>query len=235
MQESMSELARKYREEMMQLYEKSHAGETVSAVPAAAPAAVTPAAVPSLPETDPEEFEEANEENAADSPFSDASETDGDGFEEPELPSYIRPSPPTMPEEWEAQQAYEARNTAEGKLRVVTATAQRAYPVPGARVAVFTHIGSKRHLSYLLTTNESGETPTVTLPAPPASLSQESKNVSPYALCDIEVYAVGFFRAKAVDVHIFAGIITRQVFELIPLPLFPGEDSGVAERAAGMQ
>ena len=127
---------------------------------------------------------------------------------------------PELPEEWTAQSDYENRNTAEGYLRVVTAAAESAYPVPDARVSVFTRIGGRLHLNYLMRTNENGETPTVSLPAPPAGLSQQPENPRPFAACEVRIAAKGFFPAQAGDVHIFAGITTRQAFQLVPLPLY---------------
>ena len=146
--------------------------------------------------------------------------------EEGALPSYIQPVGPQLPEEWAAQEAYENRNTAEGYLRVIAAAADSAYPVPDARVTVFTYIGKKLHLSYLLQTDENGETPTVPLPAPPADLSQEPENATPFASCDIRIAAKGFFKTQARDVHIFAGVTTRQEFQLVPLPITsePGDE-----------
>ena len=220
MQENLSELSRKYREEMLRLYGMRSQGMEDTpppgepAVPDEANEAEQPAAA-----------EEEIVEGEPDLPL--------DEDDDPVLPSYIRPSAPVFPEEWEAQKAYEERNTSEGKLRVVASTAGSAYPVPGARVAVFTEIGNKRHLNYLLTTDESGETPVVTLPAPSADLSQEAENVAPYALCDIEIFAYGFFRSEAEDVHIFPGITTRQVFQLVPLPLQSEADDSITQNSAG--
>ncbi len=201
MQENLSELAKKYQEEMLRLYGKRRQ------TPAEESAENSPE--PMLSEPEPETPE----------PETAGTEPEPEDFGDPELPQYIRPVPPQLPEEWTAQQEYEDRNTAEGYLRIITAAAESAYPVPGARVSVFTTIGKKSHLSYLLLTDENGETPTVALPAPPAGLSQEPENVRPYASCDIRIAAKGFFKTQATDVHIFAGITTRQVFQLVPLPL----------------
>ena len=187
MPENLSELAKKYRDEMLALYANRPAGEKSAPAPG--------------PEPEPENLPEP------------------DPYPEPVLPEYIRPEPPQLPAEWDAQAAYEKANTAEGRLRIVAAAADGAFPVPGARVLVYTRIGEKRHLNYMLLTDENGETPTVTLPAPPADLSQEPENTVPYAVCEIEIAAKGFFPTEAADVHIFAGVTTRQEFQLVPLPL----------------
>ncbi|MDE6657222.1 MAG: hypothetical protein K2J88_01415, partial [Oscillospiraceae bacterium] len=145
-------------------------------------------------------------------------------YEEPVLPEYIQPVKPILPKEWDAQEAYEQRNTAEGKIYIVASTADSAYPVPEARVTIYSQIGDKTVLNYLLKTDESGLTPVVTLPAPPANLSQEPENLKPYATYNIKIYAGGYFREEAKDVPIFAGITSRQVFQMIPLPLAVSED-----------
>ena len=225
MQENLSELAKKYQEEMLRMYgrRKPPAPEELPPNPdltgakpdAAADQPLSPSLAPLPPDADDAQYDAA--EDAVTLP------------EEPEdgaLPSYIQPVVPQLPEEWAAQEAYENRNTAEGYLRVIAAAADSAYPVPDARVTVFTYIGRKLHLSYLLKTDENGETPTVPLPAPPADLSQEPENASPFASCDIRITAKGFFRTQARDVHIFAGVTTRQEFQLVPLPITsePGDE-----------
>lgn len=234
MQKDFAELTRKYQEELLRLYEKKRTD-----TPALTERRTEDFPIPDYPAepeplvTEPvtEEPEQTTVPGQSEMPPEDAapmlpdaraelddhvsSGDDGD----PEVPQYIRPIAMPIPEDWGAQEAYERRNIAEGYLRVVTATAESAYPVPNAKVSVFTNIGNKAHLSYLLVTNESGETPTVALPAPAASLSQESGNIKPYASCEIHVAAKGFFKTKASDVRIFAGVTTRQVFQLVPLPL----------------
>ncbi|GEM_PF-142172 len=146
-------------------------------------------------------------------------------YEDPVLPEYIQPEIPSLPSEWQAQAEYDKRNTAEGELYIVAASADSAYPVPGARVTVYTRIGDSLQLNYLLVTDESGRTPVVKLPAPPASLSQDPDNPTPYAVCDIKIYASGYFREEARDVPIFAGVTSRQEFQMIPLPLAVDEDA----------
>lgn len=247
MQENFAELTKKYQEELLALYGRKQAQpqESPEAIPANAPEPevspepevipanapepevspepeVIPVNVPE-PETSPEpEVIPANAPEPEVSSEQEPTEQAADeGDSDPELPPYIQPVVMPIPEEWAAQEAYERRNTAEGYLRVITATAESAYPVPGAKVSIFTNIGNKSHLSYLLVTDESGETPTVALPAPEAALSQEPENAVPYATCDIRIAAKGYFKTKANNVRIFAGVTTRQVFQLVPLPLDP--------------
>ncbi len=231
MQEQLSELARKYQEEMLRMYGKRQPSEISPPIAADAPAAPVTQEMPDEPE--PTELPPEPEPLADEPDLPDPSENMAD-YGDPELPAYIQPTPPKLPEEWAEQEAYENRNTAKGYLRIVTAAADSAYPVPDARVSVFTRIGSVLHLSYLLLTNENGETPTVTLPAPPADLSQSPDNERPFASCEIRIAAKGFFRTQATDVHIFAGITTRQEFQLVPLPLYyEPSDGGIDPNEIG--
>ena len=174
---------------------------------------------PELPEPITEEFSEPE------LPEPITEEIPEEDFSDPILPEYIQPETPSLPSEWQAQEDYEKRNTAEGRLYIVAAAADSAYPVPDARVTVYTRIGDKIQLNYLLVTDESGMTPVVTLPAPPASLSQDPDNPVPYAVCDIKIYASGYFREEAREVPIFAGVTSRQEFQMIPLPLAVDEDT----------
>ncbi|MDE5563911.1 MAG: hypothetical protein K2I93_02050 [Oscillospiraceae bacterium] len=240
MQENISELAQKYRDEMLRMYgtRKPSAPEPPAVsepeqplyIPADAPADI-PADIPQTAETVDDTVRTAEDtvpteadvtdnitNNITDT--TDITDNTDTADEPPPLPSYIQSVPP-MPTQWAAQEAYENFNTAEGKLRVVAAVANSAYPVPGAQVTVCTHIGGRCYLNYILVTDENGETPTVPLAAPPASLSQLPETNIPYAVYDIHIFANGFFRSEALGVHIFDNITTRQEFQMIPLPIYP--------------
>lgn len=222
--ENFSELSRKYREELLRMYSRRKPPEEKSqelTLPVNAP----PAEIP--PEPVPEISE--NSETPENSEISEIPEPEEiqeeETFEEPVLPEYIQPVPPPLPEEWSAQEIYDQRNTAEGKIYIVAAAANNAYPVSGAKVTIYTRIGNTLHLDYLLTTDESGRTPTVTLLAPPASLSQSPEDSAPYATCNVNIYASGYFREEALNVPVFAGVTSRQEFQMIPLPLSVREDA----------
>lgn len=227
MDNNIAELSRRYREEMLRMYGSKQpavqqtAAEVSESVPKDGEMMPEPAGLPAPAEPS---------VSALPEPIIEES------FDDPELPEHFQTQ---LPEDWTAQEAYEKYNSAVGKLRVVAATARSAYPVAGARVMVYTHIGGRSYLNYVLTTDISGETPTVELPAPPAALSQNPENADPYSICDIDIFATGYFHSEAKNVHIFAGVTTRQVFQLIPLPLhftaaeeaaFPASDTGEVER-----
>lgn len=216
--ENLSELAQKYRDEMLRMY-----GARKPTQSASEPESM-PVFVPAEPQADvfPEDTNETeNTDEATEVPeiTEDTGLSDDTTDEPPPLPEYIPTTP--IPVQWAAQEAYENFNTAEGRLRVVAAVANSAYPVPGAQVTVCTHIGGRCYLNYILVTDENGETPIVSLAAPPASLSQLPETNIPYAVYDIHIFANGFFRSEALGVHIFDNITTRQEFQMIPLPIYP--------------
>ena len=231
MPDSFSELSKKYREEMLRLYSTKR--------PPMPPPVCPPCPPPPPPKPQPRDFLPVSAEPAEpelpppaedvppepELPEPVAEELPEENYEEPVLPDYIQPVSPSLPSEWQAQEDYENRNTSEGSLYIVASAADSAYPVPDARVTVYTRIGDRLQLNYLLVTDESGMTPVVTLPAPPAELSQDPDNALPYAVCDIKIYANGYFREEAKDVPIFAGVTSRQEFQMIPLPLAVEEDA----------
>lgn len=263
MQDTISDLSKKYRDEMLRLYGKRSA--MAEEEPPAAGFSTSEQGnvenAPAAPEEDsvqenisgapaasdmPETFQppwteeegmlrlpgNMREENAdrqdadfgLESSLPDVTGEPGN-YDEPVLPDYIRPQPPSLPGGWEEEMAEEARNTASGKLQVAAATGNRAFPVEGASVRIFAVYGDTRRLLWLLTTDSSGETPVVEMPAPPSSLSQSPDNVRPYAVYRIEIAADGFFRSIAEEVPIFAGVTSKQTFELIPLPSGMPEDA----------
>lgn len=250
MQENISDLSRKYRDEMLRLYgnRSSPQSSAPPAVPAAAVGSVLsePTDPPGMPEfSDTAEALEVPETPASDGILpegeqpivteppmeeefgveEDEPEVMGEpgNYEEPVLPSYIQPSP--QPRSWQEREREEARNTETGKVSVAALTGNGAFPVPGAHVSITTGYGGDTQLHWSLITNESGQTPVVEMPAPPAALSQSPGNDRPYAVCTIEISAPGYFRTVAEEVPVFAGITSKQTFEMIPLPLRMYENS----------
>lgn len=237
MQDQLSELSRKYREEMLRMYggRKSFP----SAAPTPEPEVSTPPAetvenTPPAPEPMPLPMPQTLEEPPIE-PENNPDFTGQDGdyqnrietpfpeeYEEPVLPDYIRNGTAPQMEQDAADEM--ADFTDEGQLRVATLTGDGAFPVPGAHVTINVRRRGQEHLAYLLMTDESGETPTVSMPAPPASLSQQPGNEQPFTVVDIRVFAKGYFRAQMLNVPIFAGVTSLQTFQLIPLPLIMHED-----------
>ena len=102
-----------------------------------------------------------------------------------------------------------------GFIRVHTVTAEGARPVAGAAVTVVRFVDGEPELTALQTTDDSGETETLTVPAPPPSSDQRHPASFLY---DISVQAEGYYREHSTDVPVFPGVTSVQTFVLIPLP-----------------
>lgn len=104
-----------------------------------------------------------------------------------------------------------------GTLRFRTYTARNALPVPNANIVVFKNIGGSKHIFYTLTTDKSGQTEIVTLPAPPSSLSQTpTSGIQPYALYDADITAEGFIPVSIRKLPLFEGILSVQRAAMVP-------------------
>ena len=111
-----------------------------------------------------------------------------------------------------------------GYLQFDVFTAGGAYPVPGAVVAVKKVLPGGIGLVRLLFTDRSGRTPTIALPAPSASLSQDPMSTArPFSEYSVTVRAKGFYTLSDINIPIFAGVKTVQPIDLIPLPEYPGQ------------
>ncbi|MGN0641900.1 MAG: hypothetical protein ACI4JJ_02025 [Huintestinicola sp.] len=118
-----------------------------------------------------------------------------------------------------------------GFLQVEVFTANGGYPVPGAVVIIKRDIQGGAALVRVLTTNRSGKTPTIALPAPSERYSQyPQEGVRPFAEYDITVSKRGYFTISDINMPIFAGIKTVQPIEMIPLPQFSNPPSQIQPR-----
>ena len=109
-----------------------------------------------------------------------------------------------------------------GYLQFDVFTAGGAYPVPGAVVIVKKMLPGGVGLVRLLFTDRSGRTPTIALPAPSASLSQNPMNTArPFSEYSVTVRAKGYYTLSDINIPIFAGVKTVQPIDLIPLPEYP--------------
>ena len=112
-----------------------------------------------------------------------------------------------------------AQNTGTGYLKVRVTAADNALPIGGASVTVTKRNGSTPELINKQTTNDSGQTEQISLPAPPKELSQSPGNPTPYANYNIRVDYTGYYSVEHIDVPIFDGQLSIQPTQLVPLPL----------------
>lgn len=106
-----------------------------------------------------------------------------------------------------------------GYLTVRTSAAFLAIPIADAVIAVRTVAeDGSTSIFAILKTNESGETQTIEIPAPPQSNSLSPGGKTPYSLVNIEVNAEGYYSVAMQNVPIFPGITSTQNVNMIPLP-----------------
>lgn len=111
-----------------------------------------------------------------------------------------------------------AQNTATGLLSVETYAADRVFGVGSARVMVFIPLESGNVTIYDGLTDNSGNTPQITLPAPPKDISlhpEKSANGQTYAGYTILVEHPDYVRAVFFNVPIFEGIESIQPVQMI--------------------
>lgn len=110
-----------------------------------------------------------------------------------------------------------------GGLRVSVRTADSALPIADATVRIYD--GRQSEPLYTLTTDRSGNTETVSLPAPPASMSQAPGGGEVYAVYRLTVDADGYYQQINESVPIFDGVLSLQSAALIPRAPYEGEAS----------
>ncbi len=122
------------------------------------------------------------------------------------------PSPGKMPGEQEPA----------GRLIVRVFTARGGIPIKDALVTISSADPDVPSPYAVLTTDSSGRTPTISLPAPPQSLSLSPSDESvypallPYSLYTVRIEREGFYTITNLNVRIFAGITAIQDADLIP-------------------
>ncbi|MDR1664303.1 MAG: carboxypeptidase-like regulatory domain-containing protein, partial [Clostridiales bacterium] len=105
----------------------------------------------------------------------------------------------------------------DGYLKISAYDQSVGRPVSGARIQVFAG-GAPDKMLDELTTDDSGQTLEITLPAPPIDYSLEPDQPQPYGLYDINVQARGFDDVEIKGVQILPSKVSYQdVF------LYPGE------------
>ena len=113
-----------------------------------------------------------------------------------------------------------AKMTELGTLLVRVSTAGVALPVFGADIRIHGAEEGNRDVYYLLTSDRSGRTESVLLPAPPAALTLTPGNAKGFADYDVEVFKEGFYPIVLRAVPVFSGVTAVQNVRLIPWPAY---------------
>lgn len=101
----------------------------------------------------------------------------------------------------------------QGFLRIWVTAAGGTLPLPGVPVRISTEDGTLLHV---LRTGESGLTPTIALPTPPASDSF-TPGTKPYTSYQVSVDTQGYTPVSLLSVPIFDGITSVQPVALLPV------------------
>lgn len=118
-------------------------------------------------------------------------------------------------------------NTDTGYLVVAVSAARGNLPLEGARVRVYSTENEDTRLLYTLTTDSSGRTKRIGLPAPPRSASQTpDTGVIPYASYNIDTDYYGYYTVENINAPVYSGITSIQNVAMIPITdVKPNEDT----------
>ncbi len=107
----------------------------------------------------------------------------------------------------------------EGNLRV-DITDERGRPVEGA-IADISYTGAPESILEEVTTDSNGQTPTITLPAPPLEYSSEPGVEQPFSEYNIVIRAAGFAPFSVSGAELFSGQTSVQNIRLTPTAINP--------------
>lgn len=139
--------------------------------------------------------------------------------EDDEVQNLDQDVPPEEEETLTPEGAKPAPLTDEATLQILVTAAQQAIPIPNVLVLLSRQDPGQplETLIRVMTTDESGQTPVITLPAPDRALTQEPGEYRPYAVYRVVVVAEGYQPQFHGNVALFGGMSTLLPVEMIPL------------------
>lgn len=117
--------------------------------------------------------------------------------------------------------AMQTENVDKGRLQINVTSALGAVPIPGAKVAIY-YTGEPGQELEEVTTDNSGQTETLELSAPPLEYSVEPSEQQPYSEYTIEVSAPGYESVEVAGAEILPDVTALQNIRMLPLQ--EGED-----------
>ncbi len=140
--------------------------------------------------------------------------------DDPSMPETAAPATPNRPDGAESQGASAPQGNgapAFGTLKISVVSSVGLIPVENASVTI-SYTGDPGAPLSRLTTDSSGQTPVIELPAPPLELSLQPENEQqPYSEYNIEVTAEGYEPVLVSGSEIFAGELSLQPIRMNPL------------------
>lgn len=119
-----------------------------------------------------------------------------------------------------------SESNAFGSLEISVTSTQGLIPIPNATITI-TYTNAPETEVQTLTTNESGQTEIVALPAPAFSLSQEPSDIQPYTEYTIEVTAPGYEPVVVTGTEILPDVIALQPIRMIPEEISNGPEEDI--------
>ncbi len=111
--------------------------------------------------------------------------------------------------------AMQTEGTDKGRLQINVTSALGATPIPGATVAIY-YTGEPEKELEEVTTNNSGQTETLELSAPPLEYSVEPSEQQPYSEYTIEVTAPGYEPVEIAGAEILPEVTALQNIQMLP-------------------
>lgn len=140
--------------------------------------------------------------------------------DDPSMPETAAPATPNRPDDAESQGASAPQGNgapAFGTLKISVVSSVGLIPVENASVTI-SYTGDPGAPLSRLTTDSSGQTPVIELPAPPLELSLQPENEQqPYSEYNIEVTAEDYEPVLVSGSEIFAGELSLQPIRMNPL------------------
>lgn len=122
--------------------------------------------------------------------------------------------------------AAQMENPEEGGLRIQVTSTLGMIPIPNARITIY-YTAQPDVPIQELTTDSSGHTPVIELPAPPLSYSLEPGSPRPYSEYNISVSAPGYETVVVSGSEILPEVTSIQPVELPPLEVSTGTEEDI--------
>ena len=115
-----------------------------------------------------------------------------------------------------------------GFMQIRATALQQSVPISGAKIVISKPVGEEASVMWSDTTDESGKSSVVELPAPSRELSEKPNgNAVPYAVYNVRVDAQGFYTVYNINAQVFPGQLSIVAVDMIPkkeTELFSEED-----------
>lgn len=121
-----------------------------------------------------------------------------------------------------AQQSTQARDLANrekietGFMQIRATALQQSVPISGAKIVISKPVGEEASVMWSDTTDESGKSSIVELPAPSKALSERPGGAQPYAVYNVRVDAQGFYTVYNINAQVFPGQLSIVAVDMIP-------------------